>query len=64
MLQERLPTSFRLLLDTSLALPVGQSLKPLTRAALHRIVKDVFSGAADSLRSRGDDHAQRADHLE
>ena len=32
--------------DTPLVLPVGQSLKPLTRAALHRIVKDVFSGAA------------------
>ncbi|MGF6870827.1 site-specific recombinase XerD [Paraburkholderia sp. MM5477-R1] len=44
-------------------LPVGQSLKPLTRAALHRIVKDVFSGAAEALRARGDDHAQPADRL-
>src|ERR1700752_2265449 len=41
--------------DTPLVLPVGQSLKPLTRAALHRIVKDVFSGAAQSLRARGED---------
>ncbi|MGF6298103.1 site-specific recombinase XerD [Paraburkholderia sp. WC7.3d] len=49
--------------DTPLVLPVGQSLKPLTRAALHRIVKDVFSGAAEALRARGDDHAQRADRL-
>ncbi|WP_408901761.1 tyrosine-type recombinase/integrase [Paraburkholderia dipogonis] len=45
-------------------LPVGQSFKPHTRAAFHRIVKHVFSGAADSSRSRGDDHAQRADRLE
>ncbi|MFL9937545.1 tyrosine-type recombinase/integrase, partial [Paraburkholderia sp. RL18-103-BIB-C] len=49
--------------DTPLVLPVGQSRKPLTRAALHRIVKDVFSGAADALRARGDDHAPRADRL-
>ncbi len=50
--------------DTPLVLPIGQSLKPLTRAALHRIVKDVFSGAADSLRARGEDHAQRAACIE
>ncbi|MGF6871145.1 tyrosine-type recombinase/integrase [Paraburkholderia sp. MM5477-R1] len=50
--------------DTPLVLPIGQSLRPLTRAALHRIVKDVFSGAAGSLRPRGDDHALRADRLE
>ncbi|MGF6298400.1 site-specific recombinase XerD [Paraburkholderia sp. WC7.3d] len=50
--------------DTPLVLPIGQSPKPLTRAALHRIVKDVFSGAAGSLRARGDDHAQCADRLE
>ncbi|MFL9912197.1 tyrosine-type recombinase/integrase [Paraburkholderia sp. RL17-337-BIB-A] len=49
--------------DTPLVLPVGQSRKPLTRAALHRIVKDVFSGAAQSLRARGEDHAQRAERL-
>jgi site-specific recombinase XerD len=45
-------------------LPVGQSLKPLTRAALHRIVKAVFSGAAQALRARGEDHALRAERLE
>ena len=50
--------------DTPLVLPVGQSLKPLTRAALHRIVKDVFSGAAQSLRAGGEEHAQRAERLE
>jgi site-specific recombinase XerD len=31
---------------------------------LHRIVKDVFSGAAEALRARGEDHAHRADRLE
>ncbi|WP_176060116.1 tyrosine-type recombinase/integrase [Paraburkholderia sp. BCC1876] len=50
--------------DTPLVLPVGQSLKPLTRAALHRIVKDVFGGAAQSLRAGGEEHAQRAERLE
>ena len=50
--------------DTPLVLPIGQSLKPLTRAALHRIVKQVFSGAAEALRARGEDYTQRADRLE
>ncbi|MFM0006222.1 tyrosine-type recombinase/integrase [Paraburkholderia dipogonis] len=50
--------------DTPLVLPIGQSLKPLTRAALHRIVKEVFSGAANALRARGETHTARADQLE
>ena len=50
--------------DTPLVLPIGQSLKPLTRAALHRIVKKVFSGAADALRARGETHAPQANQLE
>ncbi|REE18387.1 site-specific recombinase XerD [Paraburkholderia sp. BL27I4N3] len=50
--------------DMPLVLPIGQSRKPLTRAALHRIVKDVFSGAAESLRAQDDDHVQRAARLE
>ncbi|MGF6903443.1 tyrosine-type recombinase/integrase [Paraburkholderia sp. GAS348] len=50
--------------DTPLVLPIGQLLKPLTRAALHRIVKQVFSGAAQALRARGEEYAQRADLLE
>ncbi|KAA0998036.1 tyrosine-type recombinase/integrase [Paraburkholderia panacisoli] len=50
--------------DTPLVLPIGQSLKPLTRAALHRIVKQVFNGASDALRARGEAHASRADQLE
>jgi integrase/recombinase XerD len=50
--------------DTPLVLPIGQSRKPLTRAALHLIVKQVFSGAAQALRARGDEYAHRADQLE
>jgi integrase/recombinase XerD len=30
--------------DAPLVQPVGEARKPLTRAALHRIVKEVFSG--------------------
>nr|WP_174772223.1 tyrosine-type recombinase/integrase [Paraburkholderia sp. SG-MS1] len=50
--------------DTPLILPIGQSRKPLTRAALHLIVKQVFSGAAQALRARGDEYMQPADQLE
>lgn len=50
--------------NTPLVLPIGRSQKPLTRAALHQIIKQVFSGAADALRERGDEYAQRADQLE
>jgi integrase/recombinase XerD len=45
-------------------LPVGDARKPLTRAALHKIVKEVFVGAAGSLRARGDSNEQRANRLE
>lgn len=52
-----LPTSHE---DTPLVLPIGatagnggtQTCAPLTRAALHAIVKDVFAGAAARLRER------------
>jgi integrase len=50
--------------ETPLALPIGKSREPLTRAALHGIVKKVFDGAADWLRQRGDGYAVRADLLE
>jgi integrase/recombinase XerD len=49
---------------TPLVLLIGQSLRPLTRAALHRIVKQVFSGAARTLRARGEEYAQHANRLE
>ncbi|WP_321891966.1 tyrosine-type recombinase/integrase [Paraburkholderia tropica] len=35
---------------TPLVLPIGQSTKPLTRAALHTIVKGIFAGSAQRLR--------------
>jgi integrase/recombinase XerD len=50
--------------NTPLVLPIGQSRKPLTRAALHLIVKQTFGNAASALRARGDDYAQRANLLE
>ncbi len=43
--------------------PIGKSTKPLTRAALHSILKDVFSRASDEVRQRGDGYAARADQL-
>jgi integrase/recombinase XerD len=49
---------------TPLVLPVGQIRKPLTRAALHRIVKDVFGAAAAFLRARDDGNNERANRLE
>lgn len=50
--------------EIPLILPIGKSREPLTRAALHAIVKKVFDGAANRLRQRGDDYAVRADLLE
>jgi integrase/recombinase XerD len=50
--------------STPLVLPVGEARKPLTRAALHKIVKEVFSGAANSLRASGDSNVERANRLE
>ncbi|ALP68659.1 tyrosine-type recombinase/integrase [Paraburkholderia caribensis] len=38
--------------------------RPLTRAAVHTIVKEVFARAAGRLRDRGLEHAARADLLE
>lgn len=35
---------------TPLVLPIGRSTKPLTRTALHTIVKAIFAGAAQRLR--------------
>jgi len=50
--------------NTPLLLPVGAARKPLTRAALHKIVKEVFAGAATRLRADGESNAQRASRLE
>ena len=50
--------------DTPLVLPVGEVRKPLTRAALHKIVTEVFAGAASGLRASGDSNDERACHLD
>ncbi|HXZ09114.1 MAG TPA: tyrosine-type recombinase/integrase [Paraburkholderia sp.] len=42
----------------------GRAHAPLTRAALHTIVKDVFARAADRLREHGEESGARADLLE
>lgn len=47
--------------ETPLVLPIGKSIKPLTRSALHIIIKKVFAGTAANLRLRGDEYAARAD---
>lgn len=49
---------------TPLVLPLGQQTTPLTRAALHTIVKGIFAGAAERLRQRGGDDEARAALLE
>jgi integrase/recombinase XerD len=50
--------------DTPLALPLGHSMKPLTRAALHIIIKGIFTGTAKMLRMRGDEYAASAARLD
>lgn len=50
--------------EIPLVLPIGKSREALTRAALHSIVKKVFDGAAERLRSRGEEFSARASQLE
>jgi site-specific recombinase XerD len=50
--------------DTPLVLPIGKSKKPLTRSALHSIIKKIFEGTAHELRQRGDEFLPRADLVE
>jgi site-specific recombinase XerD len=50
--------------ETPLVLPLGKSRSPLSRAALHVIVKEVFAGAAQRLRLQGEEDAARANELE
>jgi site-specific recombinase XerD len=50
--------------ETPLVLPLGKSRKPLSRAALHVVVKQIFRGAAARLRVRGEESSSRADELE
>jgi site-specific recombinase XerD len=50
--------------ETPLVLRLGESRAPLSRAALHVIVKKVFEGAAEHLRLRSAGDSGRADQLE
>jgi integrase/recombinase XerD len=49
--------------DTPLILPLGKPRRPLTRAALHLILKEVFLRASDEVRRRGTEYVPRADQL-
>ncbi|MCK5354461.1 MAG: tyrosine-type recombinase/integrase [Methyloprofundus sp.] len=50
--------------ETPLVLSIGKSMKPLTRSALHMIIKKVFKETAAGLRLRGDEYMARADLVE
>lgn len=49
---------------TPLLLPIGGKQRPLTRSAVHLIVKEVFSRASSRVRQRGEDFERRAALLE
>jgi integrase/recombinase XerD len=49
--------------EAPLVLPIGKRHEPITRAALHDIVKTVFEKAAAALRMRGTEFAGRAEQL-
>ncbi|MBP6017902.1 MAG: tyrosine-type recombinase/integrase [Burkholderiaceae bacterium] len=49
---------------TPLLLPIGQQIRPLTRAAVHSIVKQIFKSTADQIRARGDDFESKAQRVE
>jgi len=50
--------------EIPLILPIGKSLKPLTRSALHIVIKKVFTSTAAWLRLRGDEYVARANVVE
>lgn len=49
---------------TPLLLPIGQQTRPLTRVAVHAIVKKVFKDAANRIRARGADMESKAQRVE
>lgn len=49
--------------ETPLVLPIGRTKGPMTRAAIHNIVKTVFEKVAEQLRMRGPEFAGRAEQL-
>jgi len=50
--------------EIPLVLSIGKSMKPLTRSALHIIIKKAFTETAVGLRLRGDEYIARADLIE
>lgn len=48
---------------TPLLFPIGGKQRPLTRSAVHLIVKEVFGRAAKRIEGRGQDYAARAELL-
>lgn len=49
---------------TPLLLPIGGKQRPLTRSAVHLIVKEVFGRAAARIRDHGAEHARLADMVQ
>lgn len=49
---------------TPLLLPIGGKPRPMTRSAIHLIVKTIFAAAADRLSAKGPEYAARAGTLE
>lgn len=49
---------------TPLVMPVGKQTKALSRAALHLIVKRIFTLTASRLREKGPDYEAEAQHIE
>ncbi|MGF6507857.1 tyrosine-type recombinase/integrase [Paraburkholderia sp. 32] len=49
---------------TPLLVPLSGQKRSLTRSAVHDAIKHVFRGAAESLRTRGSEYADRAAELE
>ncbi len=49
---------------TPLLLPIGKQVRPLTRAAVHSMLKQVFKSTADHIRAHGDDFESKAQRVE
>ncbi|MCQ9616318.1 tyrosine-type recombinase/integrase [Paenalcaligenes niemegkensis] len=49
---------------TPLVLPIGKQIKALSRAALHLIVKEIFTLTAQRIRAKGSAYEAEAQHVE
>ena len=45
-------------------LPIGERKEPMTRGAVHAVVKKVFKNTANRLRLRGEEHRAVAERIE